>query len=1187
MFRILSGHFSNTRKISSTKNKMGERLKLASLFEKFGFCFKPDLTNVDYDKLWCAVGKWQRGCKCECDSKCGDECQYLRLSDLVCHLQDVICPKVYQELLVQMVAWYIQDYLGQISLVDIDKITHFVLSHDSDDECHKSWCHVFELIKPLDQTCGHVPSCEDYQEVAEQLTIPLPVDRTYNLICELKRWGVPLCHLPAFEASAYFSSTGTYKSCRTFKSFIDGVQTIPSLESVFKDLLYKYHQYTLRRNSFWVDSKSLEIVPNSDLNAADPDWAVCGVGLECPPKCPLKECDDCTIVLPRVCDESCSSSCSSECGSSDSHHECGCGSSSGCSDCYGNKPSEFIEIVKEFPPFQPKCETCKQSCDPCSQACNPSLCMAEKVVVDLMCALEDNCSKKLSKLFTKDGVFRSGKKFVSGKKNIKKCKVLIKCVDKCDGDVKLKKRTLSWDEKYRAFGVEASLRAGSVSKDLAFIGQIDRKGKITYLSLICDDLCYETHCSEEACHESEVCDPHRCEANLLVDNLSQCDHVVAKLWSECHQMAFAERVVEGKLVLSFVRTRLVDGCLSVVGSNNYKDHCYVPNRCPQGWSLSVPKCNSLVEGMFAEDCGLCPSDCDPDRYEAEKIVNKIITALNSSDPGAEFALLFEEHGDYFDSVGALRGRDAIASNYNTGRLDTDVENRLITLRKWFWDQKERTVAVEAVYSATLTQDRVFGYDNGAGFQAQEILPVGTQISQDISMMFQITCKDACGPLIQYMRAVQVRSQKNSTWTDVPTAECGDVCVKDKVCDPHRCAAEALVKGVVAGIKLTSTQPIDSIAAIKKYFTESTVFTGGGGPVVGATNLQNNIIVYACGSGPADDPHFSNIPGCANLPFYFDIETNNFAVIRRIAWDESKKALLVEWDWQATLKKPQYYDSFTDPTILQPGRTYHQDDIVIMYLNCDATELLYWREYFDATQWKSTWPCDWKRPCVEECCVKVPLADECKMCNECHVPEMWPCLCDSCCECGHDKSCARKYVSPALPQGLAYSKSHAWELRRMFNVDCVMKYIEWHLVKTLELPSHCTIVRRASNDLVIKLWGAANQGVCGILGLILCDPMCPDDGKVLGLLKNDIIRILLSRTFATIHSKDVVKCDGKVRKVSIDMLDLWLIHDTSAVARAMCRAWCANGLPDRCVLIHELNERLKVPAVSRLVWSMMC
>lgn len=937
------------------------------------------------------------------------------MSNLVCHLKSVICPPVFEKLLIAAVEWYIQDYIGCLTMNDKCKIKEYV-------KCHPI-CDVIRLLRRLDQVCGFVPECEDFVAVLCELGLEPVHCRPYDIVHEMKRWDVKLCHLDFFEDCAFFCEHGPYSKCRSLRMFVTGLVQCTGgqcgIDELKTEMLKKLHQYELRRNGFWVDlSQKVQIVSSEDDCAATPDWAVCGAPDQCAPLCPLPECPPCEqIKFPKVCcdeGDECECVCVEEC-ESESEDECEHSGNGECQDC----PSEHRKV------------------------------------------------------------------------HVKKC------VTKC-------------------------------------------------------------HVNHNYGEGPSRCDP--CSQN------GNCEDSVL---------------------------------------------CPGPKQFVECFPEFEPKCNL---GNTCVNVDICGCECNPDRAKAQCVVEAVISALNSECPGKNLSKLFVKNGGYYDSRIALETRKKIKKCLTSEHvLGEDVECPKITLRKWFWDQKNRTVAIEAVYSAKTKCEKKFGYDNQAGYQQSVTLQAGSEFTQDVSIMFQLDCsapkKCAPGPLIQYMRLVQVRTQTQSTWTDVCQPKCQ---IQAEVCDPSRCVAEAVLKQIVAGIKKTSTDPIGSIDQIKALFTDQTVFTGGGGPVVGAQAFEDNIKPYACGSGPVSDPHFSEVVACQNLPFYFDIETDNFAVVKKIAWDECQRALLVEWTWEAKLKKPQMYGDFECPETLQPCKTYRQDDIVIMYLNCEdcpesLPKLAYWREYFDPSQHESTYPCDWQFPKVEKCCSveNIPFAggccaeeeseDECdSVCSEecdSELIGLWPCLCDAACECHDDKSCARKYVSPALPEGYAYTKNYGWELRRMFNADCVLKDIEWRLLRVLELPDHAVLVRRMSTSLVLRLWGAISGGICGVLKLDLagCDSgpkLCPEDPDVLAILKNNIVRLLLSREAAAFSCNDKIQCGCIVRPVTIQILDFWLLHDAAAVVTILCRAFRADGAIDRCILLRLLNERLKDPCVSKLMCAVL-
>lgn len=573
----------------------------------------------------------------------------------------------------------------------------------------------------------------------------------------------------------------------------------------------------------------------------------------------------------------------------------------------------------------------------------------------------------------------------------------------------------------------------------------------------------------------------------------------------------------------------------------------------------------------------CTEECNEDKKTALCTVESLISILNGkrSKIGKRVAKLFAEGGVYFDSLGQVAACDLPQAFCFPGpRVPADDECAKYTLRRFYWDQKNHSFGVELEYSAVVACDRIYGFDNPAGYQTQTLVAKGTKICQDVAWHGLTDC---CGQL-NFLRVVKVNSRPTSTYHAEPIPCCGPVGHCETRCDPDRDAALAVLTTIIEGIAQTSTDPVASLNQILTVFTNQTAWTGGGNRLVGPQAFYDDLIVYACGSGPVSDPHFAAVPQCQNLPFYYDVETKNYAVLKGAWWDQCARTLVVEWTWKVDeTKKTLYFGDPQNPTIIQPGGTYQQDDIVIITLDCDL-KVSYYREYFDGNQYQTTYPPEYCFPEAAQCeseCSSESSDDTCDLCEE---PEMWPCGCHQCCKCREAKSCATKYAVPQLPTGWSFTQTTAWELRRMFNIDCVLKNLEYKQLNITALPNHDIVVRRASNQLAIKLWSA--QGLCDVLALSMCDAKCTSDPDILVIVKTDVVKVLFGRLAQQFNTEDTIKVGKRCIPVTTQLLYNWLQVDKLGVINSILRSWRDGGI-DRCRIIEALGERLCEPQVRAL------
>ncbi len=185
------------------------------------------------------------------------------------------------------------------------------------------------------------------------------------------------------------------------------------------------------------------------------------------------------------------------------------------------------------------------------------------------------------------------------------------------------------------------------------------------------------------------------------------------------------------------------------------------------------------------------------------------------------------------------------------------------------------------------------------------------------------------------------------------------CIKQCSKEDYKAAAK-VTEGISAAINLTSTNPKKSAKKFASYFARGGVFSSSYNPidneflltpanVYGRSNVYENSLAYAT-SG---------------------VETDQHVEPRLLIWDCLNRTMVVEKGWQATLNEPRVFGyGFNDenqpvPTIVLPaGATYQQDDAVVFRFNDD--QLVYYREYFDTTQFVSTYTTDYPKVCKNKC-----------------------------------------------------------------------------------------------------------------------------------------------------------------------------------------------------------------------------
>lgn len=166
------------------------------------------------------------------------------------------------------------------------------------------------------------------------------------------------------------------------------------------------------------------------------------------------------------------------------------------------------------------------------------------------------------------------------------------------------------------------------------------------------------------------------------------------------------------------------------------------------------------------------------------------------------------------------------------------------------------------------------------------------------------------------------------------------------------------------------------------------------------------------------------------------------------------------------------------------------------------------------------------------------------------------------------------------------------LRRLFSADAVLKFIEWKLLKTLELPrsERDCIAKKMSLALICRLWKATS--ICDLFKM--CAEDCPEDKEVLQLLKDVVLCILLARGGDEFTDTDAIVFGGvgrhgchQVYRLSVKMLLFWDQLEHPECAGAICTALDDCGRIKRDVLLASITDRLKKSARFRELLHAWC
>ena len=207
--------------------------------------------------------------------------------------------------------------------------------------------------------------------------------------------------------------------------------------------------------------------------------------------------------------------------------------------------------------------------------------------------------------------------------------------------------------------------------------------------------------------------------------------------------------------------------------------------------------------------------------------------------------------------------------------------------------------------------------------------------------------------------------------------CAEKCVNrdmdcTKQCTPSdRKRAESVSQRIANDINHMSTNLIGSINDFVSNFAE-----GG---------------VYSTSINPTNPPYYtkSNFYGHTAITNFLitrygpsSPDQNVSVVIRKTYWDCVTRTLGVERTWFATnvmADRIFAFPNFGNPAvILQPGNNYSQDQFVCFQFDCDF-KLVFYREYYDSSQFISTYTDNYPPVCDIKC---QDLKCDIKPCTNC-------------------------------------------------------------------------------------------------------------------------------------------------------------------------------------------------------------
>lgn len=149
------------------------------------------------------------------------------------------------------------------------------------------------------------------------------------------------------------------------------------------------------------------------------------------------------------------------------------------------------------------------------------------------------------------------------------------------------------------------------------------------------------------------------------------------------------------------------------------------------------------------------------------------------------------------------------------------------------------------------------------------------------------------------------------------------------------------------VVLLNTNPILSTYTLSNYFALTGIWSVPfqNQPIIGPQEIYNFFISYAMDPG----------------------EVNISLVDKSLTWDCLTRTLIGQRTWIATLTRARAFTpNSTD--VLPINTTYQQDDLVKLIFNCNLTKgdglhsIIYYREYYDNTQFTSTYTPPIATPC---------------------------------------------------------------------------------------------------------------------------------------------------------------------------------------------------------------------------------
>jgi hypothetical protein len=187
-----------------------------------------------------------------------------------------------------------------------------------------------------------------------------------------------------------------------------------------------------------------------------------------------------------------------------------------------------------------------------------------------------------------------------------------------------------------------------------------------------------------------------------------------------------------------------------------------------------------------------------------------------------------------------------------------------------------------------------------------------------------------------------------------------------------------------------------------------------------------------------------------------------------------------------------------------------------------------------------------------------------------VDAFWPCDCNPKIECKTHQCCWRKFVLPKMPPGIKYTHEFRHKMKDYFNMQAVIRWICWSLLRIVQLPNE-SLYLTASSDLAYCLWQAETLLQIFLVETdnLICRPdrrcLCEDrDIDILQLLRTDIESILLSRLTRMIGSQ--LELDDRI--ITMDDVNMCLEVDRRAVILAICKSFTKAGTIDELIFAQQ-------------------